>query len=140
MKVLRKQFVVKKPPDLRNVTVVLIDDDTTQFDICRDLLAETGAVIHCFSEAAEALSFIESNAVDIVLSDVMMPGMDGWELHSRVRSGERNPNVGFIFTTCLISSQQEPLMSDEYAHTLTLAKPLDSFKLFKAINRVYRPQ
>lgn len=140
MATFQRQFTPRSTPPLTGKEVVVIDDDEVQYRVLQDLLEPTDAKLLFFNDAEEAWDFLSTNDADLIISDIMMPGMDGWDLHSRVRASSRHNTTGFIFTTCLISNRQEPLMSDEFARTMTLAKPIESTKLFRAINRILESQ
>jgi CheY-like chemotaxis protein len=136
MKTLRRKAELPESTFLNGKLVCLIEDDPDQVDIMRAMLLDSGARMQTFDACEPALDFLSRKPVDVILCDVMMPGMDGWELHAKVR--EKGPNRGtpFIFTTCVINKSQEPLMSDFKARTASLAKPFDKPALLRAIARV----
>jgi CheY-like chemotaxis protein len=68
--------------------------------ICRsieEMLAAEGCVVETASDGAEGLRKIEASRFDVVLTDVVMPEMDGYELYSAVR--ERYPNLPVLMMT-----------------------------------------
>jgi len=119
-------------------TICIIEDDPSQLDILSSMLADAAGELLLFDSAEDALQLLLEREVDLILADVMMPGMDGWSLHSKIRNGGPNSQTPFIFTTCVISKNEEPLMSDVPAHTLSLAKPFDKKTLLRAIGRLFR--
>ena len=121
---------------LRQMTVCLVDDDPDQVVIIQKMLEPSGCRICSFHSGAEALAWLEKSPADLVLADVMMPGLDGWELHARLREHGPNKTTPFIFITCVISPSQEGLMSDSTAGTLSLAKPVSRQRLLRAIRQV----
>jgi PAS domain S-box-containing protein len=69
------------PAPTRRSTIVVVDDEPAVRDITRDVLVDAGYDVIAVSGGAEALeAYQRHGAVDMVLTDVMMPGMDGAEL------------------------------------------------------------
>jgi DNA-binding NtrC family response regulator len=84
-------------PDLKDIRILVVDDD---MGICRsieEMLAAEGCVVETAGDGAEGLRKIESSNFDVVLTDVVMPEMDGYELYTAVR--ERYPNLPVLMMT-----------------------------------------
>lgn len=136
MKVLRNKHTQPDPTILKGKQVCIVEDDPDQIDIIRSMLEGTGSYLEIFTTGEDALTWLMAREADLILADVMMPGLDGWELHSRIRENGPNQSTPLIFTTCVINRNQEALMSDIPAQTLSLAKPFDRNKLLKAVSRL----
>jgi DNA-binding response OmpR family regulator len=65
---------------MTNRTVMVVDDDPNALDIVRTFLESKGYSVATAKDGKEALSMLEDTQPAIVLLDVMMPGMDGWEV------------------------------------------------------------
>jgi PAS domain S-box-containing protein len=72
-------------PMLTGITVLGVDDDQTARDVLRALLADRGADITTVGSAGEALALLHSQPVDVIVSDIGMPDVDGLELAARIR-------------------------------------------------------
>jgi DNA-binding NarL/FixJ family response regulator len=82
-------------------TVLIVDDDPgLQMALSRRLQAQGFDVLRATS-GQEALDLLQSTATDVVVSDVMMPGMDGFEFCRRLRSRPEGEMVPFIFLSSL---------------------------------------
>lgn len=82
-------------------TVLLVDDDPIlQVALARRLQAQNYQVLQA-SSAKVALDLLATEAVDVVVSDVMMPGMDGLEFCKRLRASPVGQTVPFIFLSSL---------------------------------------
>ncbi|MCC5841146.1 MAG: response regulator [Opitutales bacterium] len=114
----------------------MVDDDTSQSLLLKGCLKGLDTEIVSFSSAVQAAAYLGGNQVDYIFCDVMMPEMDGWELHSAVRLAGANRDTPFVFTTCLISQQQERGMADAESRCLTLAKPLRRKSILDAAARL----
>jgi DNA-binding response OmpR family regulator len=72
-------------------TVMVVDDDPNALDIVRTFLESRGYEVATASDGNEALSLLEEVQPVLVLLDVMMPGMDGWEVARLIKN---HPNFG----------------------------------------------
>jgi two-component system NtrC family sensor kinase len=77
--------------------ILIVDDETIVQSLVRDALEDEGYTVGCASGASEALTCIESKSIDLIVTDIRMPGMDGIELVKRARAV--HPDVGVIFMT-----------------------------------------
>ena len=65
--------------------ILIVEDDVSIAEIERDFLEINGFATHIVSDGAEALRQIEGGAFDLILLDLMLPGMDGYEICKRIR-------------------------------------------------------
>jgi signal transduction histidine kinase/PAS domain-containing protein len=72
--------------DLSGVRVLVVDDDSDTRDLVQRVLRHCGATVAVASEAHEALDHVRGGETDLVVSDIGMPGLDGYELLRRVRA------------------------------------------------------
>jgi PAS domain S-box-containing protein len=73
-------------PSLAGIRVLVVDDEADARSLVRRLLEGCSAQVADFPTAAEALSAVQQNPPDIILSDIGMPGTDGYEFIRRVRT------------------------------------------------------
>ncbi|MBS4197362.1 response regulator transcription factor [Lederbergia citri] len=66
--------------------ILIVDDDSYIRELVSLLLRNEGFIIFEASDGVEALSIIDSEQVDMVILDIMMPNMDGWELCREIRT------------------------------------------------------
>lgn len=71
---------VQEPP-----TIVLADDDHNIVSLLADLLEDEGYRVLCASNGHQALRLCRDHDPSLLITDVMMPGMNGWELISRLQ-------------------------------------------------------
>ena len=72
--------------DLNGVSVLLVDDHADMLEVERRLLSECGATVTTAESAGQALQLLRSGRFDVLLSDLGMPGMDGYALIREVRT------------------------------------------------------
>ncbi len=74
---------------LRDLRVLVVDDDTDTLEVVRLVLQQKGAHVLVASSVAEALDALRAGPVDVLISDLGMPGDDGYDLIRQVRATER---------------------------------------------------
>lgn len=81
-------------PRLRNIRVLVVDDERLMLDVLRRVLEDEGAAVTTVSSAKEALAAFPAVRPHVLLSDIGMPEMDGYEFIRQVRGrGIRVPAV-----------------------------------------------
>ena len=65
--------------------ILIVDDDAHIRELARVFLQDAGFDIYEASDGVEALTRLESIKVEMVILDIMMPNMDGWELCRQLR-------------------------------------------------------
>lgn len=86
---------------IRRATILVVDDEDINRDILGAQLETDGHHVLQAGESAFALKLLETVPVDLVLLDVMMPGMDGYELCARIKQNPRNQDLPVVFVTSL---------------------------------------
>ncbi len=92
--------------DLSNFNVLVVDDTETNIDI----LVETLGDVYDVSVAMDgesALEDIAERAPDLILLDIIMPGMDGYEVCERLKKDDTTKNIPVIFLTAMTEEQDE---------------------------------
>lgn len=79
--------------------VLVVEDDPTVLESISDLLQLSGYSALTASDGLEALQLLDSAAPEIIVSDIMMPNMDGYEFHDAVRAKTSWSVIPFIFLT-----------------------------------------
>jgi signal transduction histidine kinase/ActR/RegA family two-component response regulator len=75
-------------PPLDNVKVLLVDDDADTLQILSVMLIESRATVQTASSVAQALEILEWYQPNVLVSDLAMPGEDGYSLINKIRAGE----------------------------------------------------
>ncbi|MDD2308861.1 MAG: sigma-54 dependent transcriptional regulator [Desulfuromonadaceae bacterium] len=115
-------------------TRILVVDDTQSFCfIIKGYLEDAGYLVVCAANGAEALVELEEGRFDLILSDMVMPEMDGVELLRHVRS--RHPQLPFVITTAHGSVDSAVAAMKEGADDYLL-KPLNREELLLVVARL----
>ncbi len=92
----RDQGKPKKKPRMK---ILVVDDDAGYLRVLGDLLAEEGHEVLPCSDGKQARECLERQAVDLVISDVYMPTLDGCRFHDYVRELISDESTPFIFVS-----------------------------------------
>ncbi len=117
--------------------VLVVDDILSNVKLLEaKLTAEYFEVVTAFS-GQEALERIEEHEPDIVLLDVMMPGMDGFEVCRRIKHNPRTAHVPVVMVTAL-DQPSDRVMGLEAGADDFLTKPVDDAALFARVRSLVR--
>ena len=121
-------------PTLVNLQLLVVDDDDDTREFLIALLEEEGAMVRSASSVAEALAALESSWPDVLLSDIGMPGADGYELIARVREMEvlRGGMMPAIALTAY-ARESERQQALEAGFQMHLSKPVEVSQLIAGI-------
>jgi DNA-binding NtrC family response regulator len=79
------------------LTLLIVDDEVTTRNLCRDVAADAGLQVHVAATTEEALGILEQFPIDIVVTDLQVPQIGGLELLKRMRAN--NPEIAVIVLT-----------------------------------------
>ncbi|MEK7355270.1 MAG: response regulator, partial [Bdellovibrionota bacterium] len=124
---------------LTGIRVLVVDDDDDSRALLKSILKRSGAEVVTAASAEEALSALEDVRPEILVSDISMPDMDGYELIRRVRklpreSGGTLPAVA-LTAYARDEERQRALNAGFQMH---VAKPVDASTLLDAIANLVR--
>lgn len=117
-------------------TVVCIEDETGVLELIRLILTRRELEIVGAESGAEGLALIRQLRPALVLLDLMLPGMDGWEVYRRMKADETMKNIPVIVVTAKAAGVDEVLAKqiakvDEY-----IKKPFSIEELTQSVDRV----
>lgn len=92
---------------LSEYTILVVDDTEANIDIIVATLENDYNNISAAFDGETALELVESNPPDIILLDIMMPKMDGYEVCRRLKANEATRNIPIIFITALSDAEDE---------------------------------
>jgi CheY-like chemotaxis protein len=115
------------------VRVVIVDDDPAVASVVGKMLSSDNrvAVVAIASGADEALDIIERERVDVVVTDLEMPGRDGLSLARALRALPRGPAVLLLTGTALTATQIDDALASGVA--AILLKPQSVVRLLEAV-------
>ena len=77
--------------------ILVVDDDTANLKMASRILSREKMRVSCMKSGEDAIKFLQENKPDLVLLDVHMPGMDGFETISHLSSNEKTVSIPAYF-------------------------------------------
>ncbi len=85
--------------------VLIVDDNPQNVKVLGHLLLKNGYRAGATLDGHKALAFIKNELPDLILLDIMMPGMDGFEVCKKLKSNSLTKNIPVIFLTAKTGAQ-----------------------------------
>lgn len=117
---------------MKKIRIIAVDDVEDILDIIEYNLTKEGMAVQVFSDASEALAEIFRNPPDVVISDRMMPVMDGIELCRRLKSSCFTRNIPVLMLTCKGTLKDRAEAMDAGAHDYVV-KPVRMEELIRRV-------
>ena len=111
-------------------TILIVDDEVALLSLTEEILTHHGYTVHCAESAEQALDILKMESIDLMLSDVIMPGMNGYQLATEVE--KQYPRVKIQMASGFTDEGKEGLVND-VLHQQRLHKPYSSEDLLKRI-------
>ena len=115
-----------------NKTVLLVDDSVTQSFHLKLALVRAGFKVLTASDGRSALKALDTEPVNVVLADVIMPMMDGYELCRQIKDNTKHAKLPVILMSAL-GETHDQYWRQHAGADLYVAKTADAAKLIKAI-------
>ncbi|MDM8537768.1 response regulator [Desulfobacterales bacterium HSG17] len=117
--------------------ILVIDDDPTQHIILRNYLKAAGyEVIHA-EDGEQGLKIFDAKKPDLVLLDVQMPGLDGFQVLEKIKKNDDNKHVAVLLLTAL-DYQHLKIQGLEFGADDYITKPFNKAELLARISAVLR--
>jgi PAS domain S-box-containing protein len=116
-------------PRLDGVRALLVDDEADALELIQRVLENQGALVTTVRSGDQALRLLESSTPDVLISDIGMPGMDGYQFMRRMRAAEpKERRVPALALTAFArpDDRKHAILAGYQAH---LAKPFDMAEL-----------
>jgi signal transduction histidine kinase/DNA-binding response OmpR family regulator len=121
----------------RRRTILLIDDDPLQLGVLQNLLRPLGLTVYAASNGQDGLDLARRCSPDLVLLDIQMPGLSGWEVAARLRAEVATPSPeGRPLKIILVSANAHEFAAGgdgHAAHDGFIAKPVELESLLDVI-------
>lgn len=118
----------------RRKKVLIVDDESSMVSVLQRHVSNAGYDVEVASNGHEALEKIQKTVPDLVLLDLMMPGMNGFETCRRIRAGETTKKLPVIIVTALRSDTDSADAAACGANEF-IVKPIDGEHLRKRLRQ-----
>lgn len=116
-----------------NKTILVVDDEPALLTLTREILSSHGFNVLCAESAKDALNILKNESIDILISDVIMPEMDGYELAAIVK--EKYPSIKIQLASGFTNDRNTDIVDESLLHNL-LHKPFNSQTLLQRIREL----
>jgi putative two-component system response regulator len=117
--------------------VLLVDDSDEQRNLYAEMLRSRAAVSTA-ARGEHALALASADPPDVIVLDVMMPGMDGWETCARLKADPATKGIPIIMLTSL-DAVDVPARARQAGAVAVLMKPCPAERLILTINAARQP-
>jgi putative two-component system response regulator len=112
--------------------ILIVDDDPLSLGVAAGLLEQVGYKVSACNNANDAISFLDSNSSDVVLTDIQMPGVSGIELLERIRSIDPELPVILMTGYAELKTAIDAVQKGAFGF---LQKPYKPAQLFQSIKK-----
>ena len=128
-------MAVTEPQQLKDWVILLVDDTPDNLAVAKTVLRFHGADVHTATDGEQGLEMLKRMRPTVILLDIRMPKMDGWQMFKWVRENPETRHAPIIAVTALaMESDREEMLNagfDGY-----ISKPFDLFNFVSNIQRV----
>ena len=121
----------------RNPTILCVDDIEANLELLESVLVPRGYTVVTAAGGQVALSKLKSQPIDLVLLDVMMPGMNGFDVCRQIKGDQKLRNIPVILITAL-SAREDRIRGIEAGAEEFLSKPLDQTEALARIRMLLK--
>ena len=119
-----------------NKKILVVDDDKSLLLLLEKRLTGEGYSVITAENGYDAIALAKSDSPDLIILDLVMPGMEGSEVSAKLKEDPKTMNIPIIFLTALISKEQEERKKHVIANNIFVAKPFDAEDLLGQIKKL----
>jgi len=120
----------------RQRRILVVEDSITSRTLLKNILESAGYSVSTAVDGVEALTIIKSGSFDLVVSDVDMPRMDGFELTARLRGDREYAELPVVLVTALASREDRERGIDVGASAYIVKSSFDQSDLLETVQRL----
>lgn len=114
--------------------IIVIEDDEIIRENIMDILTLNSFQVEGYQDGSTALQHLEIKRADLILCDIMMPGIDGYEVLRKLKSNKKTSEIPFVFVTAR-AERSDMKKGLELGANGYLIKPFSMQALLKMINQ-----
>jgi signal transduction histidine kinase/DNA-binding response OmpR family regulator len=116
--------------------VLIVDDQSDNRYLLSSLFTSKGCEVVAAEDGVAALEALHRESVDVIVSDGLMPRMDGFQLCAAVRNNEALRQIPFVFYTATFTESEDAQLASELGADRFLVKPIDPAELFAIVKEL----
>jgi DNA-binding response OmpR family regulator len=114
--------------------ILHVDDEPDTLEVVKTILEKEGFEVESVESGKGALKQVKLDSFDLILLDIMMPDMSGWDLFTRI--GKIKPEYKIVFLTVLEISESRLKQLKEHGVKDYITKPFDRDELVARVKKV----
>jgi len=118
--------------------ILVVDDVDHVRTLIRKILESKDYQVIDFPDAVQASEYLQSQAVDLIISDLMMPQMDGYTFCRKVKSDQHLQDIPFIFVTAAFTDEIDKKLAAKVGAQVYLTKPIMPKQLLDTIQELLK--
>jgi DNA-binding response OmpR family regulator len=116
--------------------ILAVDDEADLTMLCRLALEYYGFQVDTFNDPQEALSNYKPSYYDLVILDIKMPKMDGFQLYNEIKKKDQKAKICFLTASELYYEEFRKKEYNAIDKNLFLRKPIENEELINQVNRI----
>jgi PAS domain S-box-containing protein len=114
-------------------SILIVDDDATSLSLLNELLTDCGYFVRAVDSGSMAIKWVQEQAPDIILLDIQMPEMDGYEVCRRIKSDPSTSDIPILFVSAYGKSVDKAACFDVGGEDF-ITKPIDTAEVLARIH------
>jgi DNA-binding response OmpR family regulator len=121
---------------MENKKILVVDDEPDLTFLFKMVLEDEGFTVDAYTDSLSAFSNYKPNNYDLLILDIKMPNMDGFELHRKVKELDNAVKVCFMTASEMYYETFREKEHSSLSKHLFIHKPIDNEELIKKINEI----
>jgi len=118
--------------------ILIVDDDLSNLSLMKAVLINNGYEVVQAKNGAKALEILRSENINLIISDILMPVMDGYHLCQECKSDKNLKNIPFIFCSGTYTDKKDESLSIKFGAEAFIAKPFHNEQLLQTVSQVIK--
>jgi DNA-binding response OmpR family regulator len=128
--------MIQRQPHQEQKRILVVDDEPDLTRLCSLALKYHGFSVDTFNDSEEVLSNFKPDYYDLVILDIKMPKMDGFELYDELKKKDSDAKICFLTASELYYKEFRKKEYHALDKNLFIRKPIDNEDLLKEVNRI----
>jgi DNA-binding response OmpR family regulator len=117
-------------------TIMSVDNELITVTLVKDILEKEGYKVITALSGEECLEKLEKNKVDLILLDIMMPGLSGWDVYERIKEKNKKVKIAFLSILEISPSRRKEIAEKGVSDYIT--KPFNPNDLIERVESILK--